>query len=257
MVPPSELANDTEVSFQNSITLNNVSYQYPTASTPAVREVTLTVPAKSKVGFVGTTGGGKTTCVDLIVGLLQSRSGSLEIDGQVVNDANRRAWQSKIGYVPQQIYLFDDTVAANIALGVPADEINMSAVERVAKIANLHEFVVERLPEKYKTKVGERGVRLSGGQRQRIGIARALYQNPHVLIMDEATSALDNLTERAVMDAVQSLTDEITLVMVAHRLSTVKTCDTIFFFENGELTGQGTFDKLLETHTQFKAMNAT
>jgi len=257
IVPPSDLPIRVEVPFQKTITLNNVSYQYPTANTPAIREVTLTVPAKSKVGFVGTTGGGKTTCVDLILGLLQSKSGALEVDGQVINDDNKRAWQSKIGYVPQQIYLIDDTVAANIAFGVPADEIDMSTVERVAKIADLHEFVVDRLPEQYKTKVGERGVRLSGGQRQRIGIARALYQSPHVLIMDEATSALDNLTEQAVMDAVHSLANEITLVMVAHRLSTVKACDTIFFFENGELTGQGTFDELLETHTQFKAMNAT
>jgi len=257
MVPPSDLGSKTKVNFQKTITLNNVSYQYPTASNAAVREVTLTVPAKSKVGFVGTTGGGKTTCVDLILGLLQSKSGTLEVDGRVINDDNRRAWQSKIGYVPQHIYLIDDTVAANIAFGVPADKIDMASVERVAKIASLHEFVVGRLPAQYQTRVGERGVRLSGGQRQRIGIARALYQNPQVLVMDEATSALDNLTEQAVMEAIHSLADAITIIMVAHRLSTVKTCNTIFFLDNGELKGQGTFDELLQTHAQFREMSAT
>jgi ATP-binding cassette, subfamily B, bacterial PglK len=253
-LPPS-LADRTEVTFKESITLNNVSYQYPTANNAAIRQVMLTVPAKSKVGFVGTTGGGKTTCVDLISALLQSNSGSLEVDGQIINDKNSRSWQSKIGYVPQQICLIDDTVAANIAFGVAAEQIDMASVERAARIANLHKFVVEKLPQQYNTKVGERGIRLSGGQRQRIGIARALYHNPQVLVMDEATSALDNLTEHAVMEAVYSLTDEITVIIVAHRLSTVKTCDIIFVLENGELTGQGTFDELLKTHTNFKAMN--
>jgi ATP-binding cassette, subfamily B, bacterial PglK len=257
LAPPSTSTSGAEITFQETITLNNVSYQYPTASNAVIRDVRLTVPARSKVGFVGKTGCGKTTCVDIILGLLQTTSGTLEVDGQVINNDNNRSWQSKIGYVPQQVYLLDGTIAANIAFGVPADEIDMSSVERVAKIANLHEFVMEKTPKQYETEVGERGVRLSGGQRQRIGIARALYRNPQVLIMDEATSALDTLTEQAVMEAVHSLTDEITVIMIAHRLSTVKTCDIIFFLENGELTGQGTFDELLKTHTQLEAMNAT
>ena len=255
MVPPSDLTIKSEINLKKNIKLNNVSYKYPNAKSAAIKEVTLTVPAMSKVGFVGETGSGKTTCVDVMLGLLKSKCGTLEIDGQVINDDNRRAWQSKIGYVPQQIYLIDDTVAANIAFGIKDDEIDMSSVERVAKIANLHEFVIKKLPKQYNTKVGERGIRLSGGQRQRIGIARALYQNPQVLFMDEASSALDNLTEQAVMKAVQSLTHEITVIMVAHRLSTIKTCDIIFFFKNGELTGQGTFEELLGTHAEFRAMN--
>ena len=257
MTTTNDLKGLNEITFEKSIMLNNICYEYPSSSKPAVQNVSLTIPAKSKVGFVGTTGGGKTTCVDLILGLLQSKSGSLTVDGQIIDDTNRRNWQSKIGYVPQQIYLIDDTIAANIAFGVPARDIDMDKVIHAAKTAFLHEFVTDKLPYQYRTKVGERGIRLSGGQRQRIGIARALYQNPEILVMDEATSALDNLTEQSVMEAVHSLANEITVIMVAHRLTTVKTCDTIYFLESGIVTGQGSFDELLESHEQFKAMNAS
>jgi ABC-type multidrug transport system fused ATPase/permease subunit len=257
MQPPEESAHQREVILSDAIELTDVSYRYPTAEKAAIRDVSLSIPAKSKVGFVGPTGGGKTTSVDLILGLLKPSNGKLEVDGQVIGAENRRAWQSTIGYVPQQIYLVDDTIAANIAFGIPESEIDFEAVERVAKIADLHDFVCDKLPQKYLTKVGERGVRLSGGQRQRIGIARALYLKPQVLILDEATSALDNLTEQAVMEAVHALTDEITVIMIAHRLSTVRTCDTIFYLENGKLMDQGTFDELLATSAQFKAMNET
>jgi ABC-type multidrug transport system fused ATPase/permease subunit len=156
--------------------------------------------------------------------------------------------------VPQQIYLADDSVAANIAFGVNANDIDQEAVERAAKIANLHEFVVNDLPQGYATTVGERGVRLSGGQRQRIGIARALYHNPHVLILDEATSALDNLTEQAVMEAVNNLGHDITIILIAHRLSTVRQCDQIYLLERGEVTASGTYDQLTASSQQFKAM---
>jgi len=216
----------------------------------------MSIPAKSKVGLVGTTGGGKTTCLDIILGLLPPTFGTLEIDGQIINNKNLKGWQDNIGYVPQHIFLIDDTIAANIAFGVSKDEIDMTAVFRAAEMTHLHEFIVATLPEQYNTKIGERGVRLSGGQRQRIGIARALYRNPKVLIMDEATSALDNLTEQAVMDSVRSLNDEVTVIMVAHRLSTVKECDTIFVLEDGRITGKGTFEELLRTHKKFKEMNA-
>ena len=240
-----------------AIVLNNVTFRYPKANDAAIKNMNLTIPAKSKVGFVGPTGGGKTTTVDLILGLLEVQEGALEVDGQVVNDKNRKAWQSSIGYVPQHIYLADDSVEANIAFGVAPEDIDQVAVERVAKIADLHGFVTKQLPDQYKTKVGERGVRLSGGQRQRIGIARALYLNPQVLVLDEATSALDNLTEQAVMEAVHNLGQEITVIMIAHRLSTVKKCDTIFFLENGELTGQGSFAELLQSNERFRAMDET
>lgn len=237
------------------ITLNNVTYYYPNTGDPAVKNVNLIIPAKSIVGFVGSTGGGKTTIVDLILGLLEPQEGTLEIDGQVVNERNRKAWQSSIGYVPQHIYLADDSITANIAFGIAPKDIDQGAVERVAKIADLHDFVTKKLPNQYKTKVGERGVRLSGGQRQRIGIARALYLNPQILVLDEATSALDNLTERGVMDAVYNLGQEITVILIAHRLSTVQGCDTIFVLDDGEVTGCGSFDELLKSNEGFKAMN--
>jgi ABC-type multidrug transport system fused ATPase/permease subunit len=244
------------ITLKKVITLNQIHYRYPNASLPALKNLSLTIPAKSTVGFVGATGSGKTTTVDLILGLLEAQKGMLAVDGQVITEQNRRAWQRAIGYVPQQIYLADDTVAANIAFGLQAKNIDQAAVERAAKIANLHDFVVNDLPQNYQTTVGERGVRLSGGQRQRIGIARALYHNPQVLILDEATSALDNLTEQAVMEAVHNLGHEITIILIAHRLTTVKACDTIFLLDKGELKAQGTFDELTHANDKFRAMAA-
>ena len=190
--------------------------------------------------------------MDIILGLLKADKGTLEVDGQMINKNNLRAWQRSVGYVPQQIFLSDNTLSANIAFGVEPEFINQKAVERAAKMANLHEFIINELPHQYQTKVGERGIRLSGGQRQRIGIARALYHNPKVLIMDEATSALDNLTEQAVMDAVNNLGKKITIIMIAHRLSTVKNCDIIFLLENGQLKAEGTFEKLIEVNDEFR-----
>ena len=229
-----------------AITLNNIHYQYPNASRTTLKNINLNIPAYTTVGFVGTTGSGKTTTADIILGLLEAQQGTLEVDGQVITNKNCRAWQRSIGYVPQHIYVIDDTISANIAFGISEKNINQKAVEHAAKIANLHEFVTNELPNKYQTTVGERGIRLSGGQRQRIGIARALYHNPKVLILDEATSALDNLTEQAVMDAVNNLGNNITIIIIAHRLSTLKKCNIIFKFDKGELIKQGTFEKLIE-----------
>ena len=180
--------------------------------------------------------------------------GRLIVDGTPIGRENLRAWQRSIGYVPQQIFLADDTVSANIAFGLAAADIDQAAVERAARTAELHDFVMRELPKGYATKVGERGVRLSGGQRQRIGIARALYHDPDVLILDEATSALDNLTERAVMDAVHNLGHAKTIVMIAHRLSTVRECDTIFMLEGGRVVAEGSYDALLESNRQFRAL---
>jgi ABC-type multidrug transport system fused ATPase/permease subunit len=245
------------IALTQAITLNQIQYRYPNASQLALKNLSLNIPAKSKVGLVGATGSGKTTTVDLILGLLEPQQGTLAVDGQVITEHNRRAWQRAIGYVPQQIYLADDTIAANIAFGLDAKHIDQAAVERAAKIANLHEFVTNDLPLQYQTTVGERGVRLSGGQRQRIGIARALYHNPQVLILDEATSALDNLTELAVMEAVHNLAHEITIILIAHRLNTVMACDIIFLLENGELKAQGTFEQLTQADERFRAMAAS
>lgn len=239
---------------KEAIKFTQVSYCYPNAACPVLKGLNLTIPARSKVGFVGSTGSGKTTAVDLILGLLEPQEGDLKVDEQPITAANSRRWQRSIGYVPQHIYLADDSVIANIAFGLVAEDVDHQAVERAAKIANLHEFVMNDLPQGYATEIGERGVRLSGGQRQRIGIARALYHNPQVLILDEATSALDNLTEQAVMEAVNNLGHHITTILVAHRLSTVKACDIIFLLEKGELKAQGTFNELMDDHETFRAL---
>jgi len=216
--------------------------------------LTFNIPARTTVGLVGTTGSGKTTTVDIILGLLLPQSGQLLVDGIPLTDANRRAWQRSLGYVPQQIFLADDTVAANIAFGTPKNQIDREAVERAVRVAKLHDFITNELPQGYDTLVGERGVRLSGGQRQRIGIARALYHQPQVLILDEATSALDNLTEQAVMDAVHALGHEITIILIAHRLSTVRECDRIYLLDKGRLAGQGTYEELLMANADFRLM---
>lgn len=241
------------LSFNKTITLNHIHYNYPNSSRTALKDVSLSINANTKVGLVGVTGSGKSTTVDIILGLLEPQKGTLEVDGKIIDKSNNRDWQSIIGYVPQNIYLADDTLASNIAFGIEKKYINHDAVVRAAKIANLHEFVEKELSLKYLTVVGERGIRLSGGQRQRIGIARALYHNPKVLILDEATSALDNLTEKSVMDAVYQIKNSITIILIAHRLSTVKNCDNIFLLEEGKLKGQGTYDKLLKYNDNFRA----
>ena len=237
----------------NNITLSHIHYKYPNASLTALKDISFSIRAFSTVGIVGTTGSGKTTTVDMILGLLEAQQGTLEVDGKQINYKNRRAWQRSVGYVPQKIFLTDDTIAANIAFGLDPKEINLEAVEHASKVANLHDFVVDELPLKYQTTVGENGIRLSGGQRQRIGIARALYHNPQLLIFDEATSALDNLTEQAVMEAVHKLRKNITIILIAHRLSTVKKCDNILLLEKGELKAQGTFEKLIEASDRFRS----
>jgi ABC-type bacteriocin/lantibiotic exporter with double-glycine peptidase domain len=233
------------------ITLNHVYYQYPNSSNETLKDINLSIPIHKTVGLVGITGSGKTTTVDIILGLLEPKKGTLEVDGKVINNQNIRAWQRSIGYVPQQIYLTDNSVAENIAFGVDPEDINQEAVERAAKIANLHKFVVNELPLKYQTTLGERGIRLSGGQRQRIGIARAFYHNPKVLILDEATNALDNLTEKVVMNTLENLSENITIIMITHRLSTVKKCDIIYLFEKGKVKEHGTYEKLIQSSDLF------
>jgi ATP-binding cassette, subfamily B, bacterial PglK len=234
-----------------SIIIKNVDYNYPNTSRTALKNINIIIDAKTTVGLVGTTGSGKTTTVDIILGLLEPQKGSLEIDGKIISKKNTRSWQRSIGYVPQHIYLSDDTIEANIAFGEKTADVNKERVENASKIANLHKFIIEELPKKYQTVIGERGVRLSGGQRQRIGIARALYYNPNVLVLDEATSALDNQTEKAVMDAVLNLHKDITIILIAHRLNTVKNCDIIFKLEKGQLVGQGTFEELINGNKKF------
>jgi len=243
-----------EFEFVQALSLNRVSYHYPNCSTPAVKNLSLEIPAGVMVGFVGETGSGKTSTVDIILGLLRPTSGELTIDGKLVDDENLRMWQQKIAYVPQEIFLTDDSIAENIAFGIPLEEIDFSAVRNAAKIARLDSFVTENLPGKYETKIGEQGARLSGGQRQRIGIARALYQTPDLLVFDEATSALDNVTEQEVMNALHALPQKMTVILIAHRLSTVKKCDIIFLMKEGKIVERGTYAELLNTNRDFKAL---
>ena len=190
------------------------------------------------------------------MGLLKPSKGYLIVDGQNIYDPQKPeilfAWRKAIAHVPQNIYLADETIASNISFGIDSEKIDQKEIERAAKIANLHEFIINELPQKYQTTIGERGVRLSGGQRQRIGIARALYNKPQILILDEATSALDNLTEKEVMEAINKISRDTTIILIAHRLSTVKNCDIIFLLEKGKLKAKGTFDELIKINTSFR-----
>jgi ABC-type multidrug transport system fused ATPase/permease subunit len=228
------------------IKLRHVSFRYHPESRDVVRRLTLEIPRGSRVGFVGKTGSGKSTLIDLVMGLLEPSAGSVEVDGQTLTSSNRRAWQAHLAHVPQSIYLADTSIAENIAFGADPREIDLDRVREAARHAQLSEFI-EDLPSKYRTIVGERGVRLSGGQRQRIGLARALYKRADVLVLDEATSALDDETERAVMQAIDSLGEEITVLMIAHRTSTLGRCDRIFELKDGILVRSCSYQELLQT----------
>jgi len=242
------------VSFSKSIELKNVVFKYPKSKKRTIDNINLIIPAYKTIGFVGPTGSGKSTIVDTILGLLSPHEGEVRVDNKALDVSNYREWQKNIGYIPQHIYLSDGTIEANIAFNEQKNRTDKAAVISAAKIASLHEFVSKDLPEGYDTLVGERGVRLSGGQRQRIGIARALYHIPKLLVLDEATSALDNITEQAVMDAVANINHEITIVIIAHRLSTLKKCDKIYFIENGKIKSEGTYAELLKLDNVFRSM---
>jgi len=239
---------------QEEVVLESVSFAYPNAAEPALQDVNLTIPVGSSVGLVGGTGAGKTTLVDVILGLLRPTEGELLVDQQPVTDANLRSWQQSLGYVPQEIFLTDSSVAENIALGVPPGNVDYEQVRRCAAIAQIDKLVRNEMPKGYDTFVGERGVRLSGGQRQRIGIARALYHDPSVLVFDEATSALDTITEQAVMERMGALNQEKTLVVIAHRLSTVRDCDQVVLLDKGQVTAAGTFNELQTKSACFRTM---
>ena len=254
MSQPDSRRRTEPLPFRDKVVLDNVTYYYPGTKEPVLRDFTLSIEAYSSVALVGATGSAKTTTVDIILGLLEPDEGNLLVDGVPVTRDNLANWQKNFGYVPQHIYLSDDTIAHNIAFGVRYDQVDMAAVERAARIANIHEFIQSELPQGYESLVGERGVRLSGGQRQRIGIARALYHDPNVLVLDEATSALDNVTEESVFDAVRNIAGTKTVVMIAHRLSTIRSCDTIYLLDKGRVVAKGTFDHLMKNSDAFRAM---
>jgi ABC-type multidrug transport system fused ATPase/permease subunit len=230
------------LAFSKAIVLEGVSYRYPSTVAAALSDITLKIPRGASIGFVGGSGAGKSTLVDLILGLLTPTTGQVRVD-EVDIQTNLRGWQDQIGYVPQTVFLTDDSLRRNVAFGLSEDQIDDSAVQRALRAAQLEEFV-NSLPEGVQTHVGERGVRLSGGQRQRIGIARALYHDPQVLVLDEATSALDTATEEGVMAAVNRLIGEKTLIIVAHRLSTVARCDRLFRLEKGRIVDEGSFQSI-------------
>jgi ATP-binding cassette, subfamily B, bacterial PglK len=240
------------IPFKKELSLENVSFSYPEAGKPAINDINVKIKVNTSVAFAGMTGAGKTTIANIILGLLTPDSGRIKVDGVEINEDNLKNWQRNLGYIPQDIYLQDDTIKHNITFGIPEDKIDMDSVIEAAKIANIHDFITEELPGKYDTVVGERGVRLSGGQRQRIGIARALYHNPEVLVLDEATSALDGATEKEVFKAIENVTKTKTLIMIAHRLTTIQDCDVIYVMYNGKIVGSGSYNELLKSNRSFQ-----
>jgi ATP-binding cassette subfamily C protein len=244
--------SERPLEFRDAVRLEDVTYGYASAPRPVLHDVTLSIARGASVGIVGPTGAGKSTMVDLILGLIDPSSGRVTVDG-VELPAVRAAWQRRIGYVPQVAFLFDDTIRRNVALGIPDDAIDDERVKRAVAMAQLDVFVAS-LPAGLDTTVGERGLRLSGGQRQRIAIARSLYHEPELLVFDEATAALDNATERDVTAAIEALKGKKTLIIIAHRLTTVRRCDTLIMLHEGRVVATGSYDQLLETSPDFRAM---
>ena len=247
-----ESFNTRETGCIETIELRDINFLYPESADHAIHDLSLTIEKNTTVGLVGPTGSGKTTVVDIILGLLTPLSGELSVNGITVSAANTGEWQKHVGYVPQNIFLFDDTVARNVAFGIPDSEIDYLALENALKTANLYDYVNQSLPDGYNTVLGQRGIRLSGGQRQRIGIARALYRNPSVLVLDEATNSLDGITENVVMDAIYRLSHKVTIIMVAHRLNTVKNCDVIHYIADGGLVSSGNYADLSDSCEHFQ-----
>ena len=253
-LPEVKRSNDlNSIHLTNKISIENLTYSYPGTEKDTIENVNLIIRANNTVGIVGKSGAGKTTLIDIVMGLYFPNSGRVMVDEVLVDRNNVANWRNNIGYVPQQIYLLDDTIANNIALGMDTRVKDQSEIESAAIAANIHDFIIE-LPDGYNTIVGDRGVKLSGGQRQRIGIARALYRKPQILFLDEATSALDNLTESAVMEAVHKLSHKLTIILVAHRLTTVKSCDQIILMDTGKIVDSGTYQELLKRNPSFKSM---
>ena len=242
------------ISFNDTVHIKGVSYTFDdtSSSKPAVRELNIGIKKGESIGIVGQSGAGKTTFINILMGLIDPQTGGVYVDGKNTSE-NISNWQSHFGYVPQSIYLLDDTVRRNIAFGLLDSEIDEERLNIVLKMSHLGD-VVEGLPQNLDTQLGEHGMRLSGGQRQRIGIARALYRDPDIIVFDEATSALDNETEREVARAIEGLSGKKTLIIIAHRLSTVMKCDRLFFMKNGEIISQGSYDDLLRESPEFRSL---
>lgn len=240
--------------FQHQISFDKIAYRYENTNQPVIFDLNLQIEKGKVVAFVGATGSGKTTLIDLLVGLLHPSKGQILIDGIPLTEDNKKSWYKQIAYVPQEVFLFDETITNNITLKEAKETTDMEQVVNAAKLADLFQFVSSELPNEFDTIVGEKGVRLSGGQRQRVGLARALYRQPTVLVLDEATSALDNITEQGVIQSIRSLPDSMTVVIIAHRLSTVKHADCIYLMDQGKIIDQGTYESLINTNEQFRKM---
>jgi len=232
------------IAFRHSIDLKGLRFRYTPVGPLVLNELNLTIPKGARVGFIGKTGSGKSTLLDIVMGLLLPNEGAMLVDGVAISTQNHRAWQANIAHVPQAIFLSDSTIAENIAFGVPANQIDQSRMRAAAEQAQIAQ-TIDTWDKQYETMVGERGVRLSGGQRQRIGIARALYKQANVIVFDEATSALDNETEQAVMQAIDSLGGELTILIVAHRLTTLKNCSQIVELDAGAVKRVGSYAEII------------
>jgi HlyD family secretion protein len=236
-----------------AIELIDISFTYPGKQSPALSALDLRIPVNKTVGLVGASGSGKSTVIDMLLGLIQPDSGRMLIDGESLDAMRLRAWQNNLGFVPQSIFLSDASVLENVAFGLAKETINVERARHAVSLAHLDDLV-SSLPDGLNTRIGERGVQLSGGQRQRIGIARALYQDAGVLIFDEATSALDGITEKMIMDAIHDFSGTKTVVIVAHRLKTVEKCDIIYFVDHGKVVDSGKFDDLKSRNPTFRKM---
>lgn len=241
---------------KHTLELRGVNYSYPNTQKTALGDISFSIRSGERIGIVGGSGAGKSTLADIVMGLLRTTSGEIIVDGSTINDTNIRSWQRSVGYVQQGIFLSDASILENIALGVPIEKIDRARALEAARMARLDDFVSQTLPNGYDTKIGERGVRLSGGQRQRIGIARALYNEADLIVFDEATSALDNITEQQVMESVNSLSGNKTVILIAHRLSTLEKCDRLIVMEHGRVVGVGTWGELIAGNAHFQALLA-
>jgi len=246
---------DQLIAYKHHIKFHEIYFSYSKGLDYVIENINLQISPGSVLGIVGTTGSGKTTFIDILLGLLRPTKGDIIVDGLMINNKNLSAWQRMLGYVPQEIFLSDASVAENIAFGVPKEKIDFNRVMECARVAKAHDFIVNDLDNKYDSQVGLRGVRISGGQRQRIGIARALYRDPEIIVFDEATSALDSVTEQAVMSEIFSLSPKKTVIIIAHRISTIKDCDQILVFNKGNIVASGVYEDLISSSNDFIELN--